>query len=715
LRKLHRFQSEWQINLYICPIFMQFLTEEPAWYFIFCLLLGLAYATVLYRQNSKEWNQQFNRFWTYVLFAFRALAVTLISALLLNPLLISKNKIEEKPTLLLAVDNSRSMLAHEDSAEISGFIENISAQLANEFGGEFDILRTTFGEKLGNGPITFRENYSDLSSFFRKQEEIYGGRNAYANVLITDGITNRGMNPEYVQPDFNIPTYVIGIGDSSIVTDLNITDVRTNSIAFLGNTFPLEVDVEADLAKNQRMAVQVYQAGKLHKQETIGITKDFQQATLRFQLDANKLGNQRLDIRISPLKEEKNKQNNSKSVYVEVLDGRQKILLLAHGAHPDIGTIRRAIQEVDQYELDVELAPKTLPDLKVYDMVITHQMPTSTSEANLLKSLVQQKKPLWTILGEKTSVSLFNALNLTPAITGNTKNTSLASGIINEGFSLFEAEDPNDGLGDWPPLTVPFGEMAKTDINRVLAYQKIGSVQTENPLWFFSNKTESKVAVLLGEGIWRWQISEQEESEKAELTNGLIRSTIQFTALKEDKRRLKVYTSKRKFLLQEDVRIHAELYNENLEMVEDATINLTLSSDQNKKYQYTLPYVRNSYMLRLNGLPAGSYAYKAVTNYGGQQQTASGSFVIENKSLELSKTVANFGMLRKLSGKYDGQFYLKEDASKLIEDLKGKEDAITLSSTWNQYKDIIDEKWIFFVLLALLSVEWFFRRYTGFY
>ena len=38
--------------------------------------------------------------------------------------------------------------------------------------------------------------------------------------------------------------------------------------------------------------------------------------------------------------------NNVKDVFVDIIDGRQKILLLANAPHPDLGAIKNAIETI---------------------------------------------------------------------------------------------------------------------------------------------------------------------------------------------------------------------------------------------------------------------------------------------------------------------------------------------------------------------------------
>jgi hypothetical protein len=55
------------------------------------------------------------------------------------------------------------------------------------------------------------------------------------------------------------------------------------------------------------------------------------------------------------------------------------------------------------------------------------------------------------------------------------------------------------------------------------------------------------------------------------------------------------------------------------------------------------------------------------------------------------------------------------DMDKLAEKLMAREDIKTISYTEKKLNDLINLKWIFFIILALISAEWFMRKRNGAY
>mgnify|MGYP000521650210 CR=1 FL=1 len=121
----------------------------PAWYGIVCVVIGLAYAIFLYRNDKLL--KELSRSWKILLSSFRFIIVTILALLLLEPLLESVTSKVEKPVIVLLQDNSESLLLSRDSAVIqSEFIEQLAA-LKTDLGEKYEIQSYTFGNEIRQG------------------------------------------------------------------------------------------------------------------------------------------------------------------------------------------------------------------------------------------------------------------------------------------------------------------------------------------------------------------------------------------------------------------------------------------------------------------------------------------------------------------------------------------------------------------------------------
>ena len=91
-----------------------------------------------------------------------------------------------------------------------------------------------------------------------------------------------------------------------------------------------------------------------------------------------------------------------------------------------------------------------------------------------------------------------------------------------------------------------------------------------------------------------------------------------------------------------------------------------------------------------------------------------GEFLLTEQNQESQNLTADFGLLRKLSENTGGKFYKLATINKLAKDLSSAE-AKSLIHSEESFHPLINLKAVFFILLALISLEWFLRKYFGAY
>src|SRR5207244_30183 len=92
----------------------QLITEKPLWFILLCLLLGAAYAFVLYGNDTSL--NEVHPWLKKMMAVLRFLLVSLLAFLLLSPLIKNISYEKEKPIVIIAQDNSESIVVNKDSA-----------------------------------------------------------------------------------------------------------------------------------------------------------------------------------------------------------------------------------------------------------------------------------------------------------------------------------------------------------------------------------------------------------------------------------------------------------------------------------------------------------------------------------------------------------------------------------------------------------------------
>jgi hypothetical protein len=187
---------------------------------------------------------------------------------------------------------------------------------------------------------------------------------------------------------------------------------------------------------------------------------------------------------------------------------------------------------------------------------------------------------------------------------------------------------------------------------------------------------------------------------------------IQYTAVKEDKSFFRV-NSAQQFYENESIILFAELYNESYELLNDPDIKLDIFSEANAKYSYTFSKVGKSYRLSAGILPVGEYRYEGSVQFKGKTLKKSGKFIVKPIQLEALNTSANHDMLNKLSVSTEGKLYYPQQLNELKKELINSKEITSVAYKQKQLRDLIYYKWLFFVILFLLGLEWFVRKREG--
>lgn len=700
-------------------ILLSITLQYPVWYLVFCILIGVLLSAILYYKFDQFPNQP--SWLVKTLAVLRFITGTILAILLLSPIIKSKVTDVKKPVIIVAQDASESIGIDLNKEASSTYQKNMN-ELVKSLQGKYEVKTFSFGENVREGmSFDFKDKSSNLSAVINDVSDIYGNQNLGAIIMATDGIYNQGSNPSYTSARLVAPIYTIALGDTVPKKDLVLKRVFSNNIAYLGDKFALQVDIAARNCdgKSTQMEVTKIESKKssvLDKRLVAIDKKDFFK-TQEIILNADNVGVQHYRISLSPVDGEITRVNNTKDVYIEVIDARLKVLILAAAPHPDISAIKQTLSDNKNFVLETAL----MSDLKVkpesYDLVILHQLPTKNYDiTGIISKLDAKNIPRMFILGSQTDPQKFNKVQPALSINGDGRNWNDVQGIALPDFSLFTL-DPSVGsqINQFPPLTVPFGDYKITGNAKVLLNQQIGKIETKYPLMLFSEFNNIKTGILAGEGLWRWRMFDYLQRHNHDAFNQVLQKSIQYLSVKEDKRKFRVVLPKNVYLENEQIVFDAELYNNSYELVNEPDVNMVIRNENNKDFTFTFSKTGRYYTLNAGFFPVGTYTFKATTNYSGNLLSYTGKFEVQPVQLELYETTANHSILRTLSQNSGGKMVNRDQIASLAEIIKAKETIKPVMYQTNSTKPVVFYKLIFFLLLTFLGAEWFMRRYYGSY
>lgn len=690
------------------------ITDYPAWAIALCPLIGLAYAALLYYRESRLGD--LSKALRAALAVLRFGTVTILVFFLLGPLIRYYSTEVDQPVVVLATDNSSSLILGKDSIGNREQIEALQSELHANLGDNFELVSYTFGSDVSEGSdSTFSEPVTNIANLFESLKGRYANRNLGAVVVATDGIYNRGANPRYAVSGIESPVYTVALGDTSIQKDVLVAEVAANRIAFLGNKFPIEARIKADRVEGESLTYSVAHAGEVLEDGSFTAESDQFETTVRFLVDAEEPGLQRYTVRVSRVEDEITYANNTATVFVDVIDSRKKVLILADSPHPDVFALRRAISGSENYEVEVAFQENFQGNFDDFDLLVLHQIPSVKTNQILQTSINQSKTPILAVVGAKTLTDRMPTFGLGVQLNASRSSFNDVSALVNPGFSLFKLDKNfNTFLSDAPPLLVPFGDWQISNSAEIVLSQRVGNIATDDPLLIVNEVNDEKNAVLLGEGMWRWRIYNYATAENHEDFDGFITGLLQYLSVEEDKRLFRV-ESPRDLMENERLIVNAELYNPALEPVNDVEVGIEFTDEEGKKFPFTFTRTQTAYRLDAGNLPVGTYNYTAFTTRNGKEYTDSGSLSIRPFALEGANLTANHRVLFNISENTGGEMIYPADISALSEKIKASGSMQPVSYTTEIFTSLIQLGWPLFVLLALLSAEWFIRKRSGHY
>ncbi len=689
----------------------------PIWYVFICALLGIGYSYLFYR-NEKSF-EGIHKALLYLMSFLRFGVVFLVSLLLLEPLILAENQEVEKPIIIFAQDNSQSILANTDSTFYKNeYISSVEA-LLKDLEQQYELKTFTFGSDLSDTlNINFQDKQTDLSLLFDELNARFYGRNVGAVIVASDGIFNKGSNPLYGKKIMEGSSiYTIALGDTNVRKDQILEKVLHNKIAFLGNDFPIAAVVKGNYFKGQTATITLSKENKVIATQNITFENDADVKEVQFVVEAKNAGNQKYRVEVVKKDGELTYVNNVKDVFIQVMDNKQKVLVLCAAPHPDVAAIKTAIENNINYEVVVEKSSEYKGDLKGYSLVIAHQVPSNVSDdLKWINSAFESEIPVLFVLGEQSNIAAFNGLKTGLNLVGP-KGTTDVKAYLNQSFVNFTVETSfTNVLNEMPPLQIPFASDYKLAGSAdVLFNQKVGSTNTNYPLMVFNDRNSVKNGVILGEGIWRWRIQNFIKNNRSTDFDNLISKIIQFLAQKEDKSKFRVncFTS---FFENEKVIFQAELYNDIFELVNEPEVQLIIQNENGEEYPVKT-FTRNnkSYVLDAGQFSPGLYSYKATTTLNKVNYQQSGEFMIKSLDAEFTDVVANHSLLYSLSQNSGGKMVYPTDLKDLLNQLSKDNNVASVSYNHTTVTDVLKWKWIFFLIVGLLSIEWFLRKRNGGY
>ncbi|NPD86703.1 hypothetical protein HNS38_18200 [Lentimicrobium sp. L6] len=686
--------------------------EQPLWLIIPILLVAIAIAALLYYRNSS-----FSKPLNYLLFFLRFCVILILALLLLNPYFFNETKDLQKPIIVVALDESESMLNGTDSTSLSESIQRNIDEIKQELSDTYELDFLSFHHQV-NEQINFKFDgkRSDIGQVLKYTSEKYYMLPLTGIILLSDGQNNQGISPLHYAENQSTAIYPIIFGDTAKQKDVYIDAIFHNKVIRQNAKFPVDVVVQAEGFSGEKLTVRVEKAGRVLQQKEITLNSDNFNQEIRFELKATGSGLQSYSVRIPELENENNIKNNQSRFYIQSLESGNKILILGNNPHPDLGALASALRKVDGYEIDIKSLSDYPFSTSDYQLIVLHGLPSLDQRSKRIFEQADFKnKALWYIWSTSSDI---------PSVTKNDfpweSNQQVAGFEYSElapkeDFSSFKMPQNWARIyKTYPPLYVPFVKWQSVSQNDVIFQQSIRGFESGEVLMGLWSKGQLKRAFLAGEGLWKWRIYDYQSTGSHEQFNSLIQRVSRYllTGVYDDRFNIQYQSIYNETDL---IEWEAQVYNKAFETINEGDVSLQIKNELGEEYDYLFSPQENGFSAPIGYLAAGSYSFKAKAQLPDTTLLEEGKFIVDAWNMEQARAGSNMELLKQMADLSGGSIYFPAQTSSLLEQLKNSPDAAQRYSITQEIINFIDLKWLALLLVLLLGTEWVLRKRFGSY
>ncbi len=675
------------------------MIAETILYIVISVVVALALVLFMYGYKTKYTKRL--RFLFGVLRFFTLLSLFL---LLINPKFRSNTYTIEKPKLTVLVDNSSSVVELEKEQEVLGFVESLNAN--TDLNDKFDLSFYSFGSEFSEmDSLSFTDKKTNIHGALKTSNELFKNELA-PTVLITDGNQTLGQDYEFLGNSYTNKVLPVIVGDSTAYVDLKIEQLNTNKYSFLKNQFPVEAVLvySGETPVNRRFTIS--KSGASVFSQELSFTKENNTQTINLTLPATSVGLQRYYAQLLPLEEEKNKVNNGKAFAVEVIDQSTNVLVVSDILHPDMGTLKKAIESNEQRKVTFAKPSEAVDLLNDHQLIILYQ--PNRKFTSVYMAIERLKKNTWVFTGLETDWNFLNNVQDNFQKESTLESESV-SGQLNPNYGSFAVEDV--GFEDFPPLKTEFGDLNVLVPHEVVLQQSINGFTTGSPLFASLDNNGRRHAIWDAQGIWRWRAQSYLAQSNFQDFDDFIGRMVQYLASNKRRSRLEV-TAETFYYNNNPLLISAQYFDQNFVFDNRAQLLISVTHKETEEnYQFPMLLKNNYYEVDLNTLPAGDYSY--MVSVKDENVARSGNFTLLDFNVEQQFLNADVTKLSRLATHTGGNVFFLNQGEGMINELLNDDSFRSIQKTEQKVVPLIDWKYLLALMVLTLSMEWFIRKYNG--
>ncbi len=708
-------------------------------YLVLLAMVLMVFTIFIYRRTNPIVPRSIH----YFLIAVRMIALLLLLVVLFQTTISWQQRKSIPPLLAIAIDQSASMnlsdaMGHRPAIVRRLLMNDLPKYLDNDFKRKY----FGFAEQVNALPthqldsLNFAGDATNLTACLGRITALLQQENLGGILLLTDGNYTHGGNPVRYASELHVPLFIIGVGASASQHDLAIIETDANAFAFVNEATPISVTIRNRGFENSTARVRIADERGEVASINVKLTNSPLDTTLTFQYTPYKEGRQRLNAEVMAKEGEQSYANNRKSIYLDVLKSKLKILILSGTFSADISFLRRHLSENSRLDIRsvVESVDGSLKgdattlsnadSLDLCDLIILHDFPTSRTQpqhlAMVASSLKARNRPVIFLAGKnidwrrlqnfedflpfRSDVVTVEEITALPMVT--------ATGKLHPVMQI-----PGREVSAWnllPPIFIKHKARTRWPDTDVLATARVSAANravADDP-WplILVRNSEPKSAAVMGYELWRWHLMMAGIGNEDEVYHHFVNNLIRWLQIEKRSELIRVTTDKSVYHFGESIHINAFVYDAQLTPISDAQAHLAVKHEDELIEIDMTSVVAGKYTAVFQPGKAGDYdltlqVLKDDETFGRAQT----QFTVGEYNQELNETAMQALLLQELAHVSGGKFAPADSAAQLLQSIHGSEQIRIIPHSveiWNQAATLL-------AIIFLLTSEWYVRKKRG--
>lgn len=701
--------------------------------FILFLVVAILFSLFIYRRT----NPIVSPVTRFLLFFFRAVALVLLLFVVFETSLTYTYNRTQPPVLAIAIDNSASMTISDTQGSREQTVQSLfNSDVLVTLNRNFELKTYAFSNdletfNLDSDSIRFLGDETNIQETLQRIKAENLTENLNAVLLISDGSYNSGGNPVRSAEQIGVPVYSIGVGSPQPITDVAITDVESNPFTYAGQTTPINITIRNSGYGQLAFPIEITSQGSVVTRETVQLPPSPSDQTYTLDYQASDIGRQKLQVNLPIQQNEYSQDNNQQTLYIDVLKSKLNILMIAGSVTPDVAFFKRHLN-TERYSITSLVqksanafyeSPPTAEGLRDMDMFILYDFPRQQMNTEFVQRLSESiranRQPVFYILGPHSSVAtarqwfpglpIQRASRLNPELllSPELSPAGVTHPVVQIGQDLTQTQRLWSQV---PPLFAAHLIQELAPGTEVLVYGRREDNPSAQVLPLFAlNAENGKSAAMFAHELWRWDLMIRGFERNADILKALLINTVRWLETDRSDNLVRVDMTKTNYNFGEPVEVSVDVFDDNLNPVNDAEVNLTLNTDP-PQIVTAFSQGDGSYEATLQPSQPGDYEMNVTATWQGRTLgTEDVLFSVGEYSAELADLQAQHIVLKSVAQASGGQFVPADSADALIVAMQGKPRTTTLTidqALWNN-------KFLLLFILLFLTLEWFLRKRKG--